>query len=209
MENIININNTKENALEFEMIIEGMSTAEVECNFVIVAKGMELRFDAILESKEDNKWLVKLPKLDLLERTSYNCYTEVIAEGQYFKPMTGSVNVVGTSEIYTSSPKNLTIESDQQKQKEFKTLEEKRDVKRTSQAYRQNEKSIAQIAEELMGNQKYDAKGVERLVEEKQEARPETDRESKIRAILEEAGIKPKAKKKERISFIKTRLLNS
>jgi len=209
MDNIININNTKENALEFEMVIEGLNTSDVECNFVIEASGMELRFDAVLESKDDNKWLVKLPKLDILERTAYNCYTEVIAEGQYFTPMKGSINVVGSAEIFSSSPKNLTIESDVEKHKEHVKLEEQREEKRKAQSWRQNEKSIAQIASELMENQKFDKENVEKLVEDKKAVGVLNEKDAKVRAILEEAGIKPKKKKKkEKITFVKTNLLN-
>ena len=211
MDNIININNTKENALEFEMTIEGLNTSDVECNFVIEAKGMELRFDAVLEDAKANKWLVKLPRLDILERTTYNCYTEVIAEGQYFTPMKGNVNVVGTAEIYTSSPKNLTIESDQKKNAENRRLEEQRETARKNQVWRQKEKSIEQIAKELMEQKDFGTEKVDKLVEEKRQKKASgaNSNDDKVRAILKEAGIEPKKKKKEKVSFVKTRLLNS
>ena len=211
MDNIININNTKENALEFEMTIEGLNTSDVECNFVIEAKGMELRFDAVLEDAKNNKWLVKLPRLDILERTTYNCYTEVIAEGQYFTPMKGNVNVVGTAEIYTSSPKNLTIESDQKKNAQNRKLDEQRETKRKNQVWRQKEKSIEQIAKELMEQKDFGTENVDKLLEEKREksSKGANSNEDKVRAILKEAGIEPKKKKKEKVSFVKTRLLNS
>ena len=211
MDNIININNTKENALEFEMTIEGLNTSDVECNFVIEAKGMEFRFDAVLEDAKANKWLVKLPRLDILERTTYNCYTEVIAEGQYFTPMKGNVNVVGTAEIYTSSPKNLTIESDQKKNAENRRLDEQRENKRQNQVWRQKEKSIEQIAKELMEQKDFGTEKVDKLVEEKREKKASgtNSNDDKVRAILKEAGIEPKKKKKDKVSFVKTRILNS
>jgi len=211
MDNIININNTKENALEFEMTIEGASKGDVECSFVIEAKGMELRFDAVLENEKENKWIVKLPKLDILERTAYKCYTEVIAEGQYFTPMKGSVNVVGSAEIYTSSPKNLTIESDLKKEAK-KPLSEKvkLDLPRSTPR-RQSEKSIEQIAKELMENENLDLGNINKKVEKRKAAKGKIDesKNDKVKAILEEAGIKPKKKKREKISFVKTRLLDS
>ncbi len=210
MDNVININNTKENTLEFEMVIEGTTTKEVDCNFVIVAKGMELRFPAALTEGKVDHWTVTLPEMGFLERTAYQCYTEVVAEGQYFKPMEGNVNVVGTAQIYTSAPKNKTLESDIKKQEVFKEEEQKREVKREQSSWRQSEKPISQIAKELMEQEKYGKDKIdEKVAEKKTVSDGAKSKDDKVRAILEESGFKSKKKKKERVSFVKTRLLNS
>lgn len=243
MDNMININNTKANTLEFEMTIEGANASDVDCHFVISAKDQDFRFKAIKE--DDNHWKVTIPAMPYLERTTYNCYTEVVTEGQYFKPMDGNVNVVGSADIYISTPANKTVESDIKKKKVAIKEDKKREEKRKNQSWRQQEKSIEQIAEELTKNAKKEvltekksvlkpsdtdskvkraikesavaanearkekvkqqqekkAEDVKPVVEAKE---PEIDpRTAKVRAILEESGIKPK-KKKEKVSFVYT-----
>lgn len=209
MDNLININNTKKNTLEFEMTIEGANASGVDCNFVITAKSMDLRFKAKIADKKKNLWTVTLPEMPFLERTTYKCYTEVVADGQYFTPMKGSVNVVGSAEIYTSTPKNKTIESDVKKNKEFKEADKKREEKRKNESWRQGEKSIEQIARELMSQKGLDKDTIEEKVEAKRKADEmvDQDKDAKVRAILKESGIKPK-EKKEKVSFVRTRILN-
>ncbi len=199
MDNLINLNNTKSNTLEFEMTIEGANSSDVDCHFVIEAKGQDFRFKA--KRDEDNRWTVDIPAMPYLDRTTYKCYTEVVTEGQYFKPMDGNVNVVGSAEIFTSTPKNKTVESDIKRIEEAKRLDENREEKRKNQSWRQKEKSIEQIANELMKG-----KGEKPLVEN-EEKPVENSKDAKVRAILEESGIKPK-KKKEKVSFVRTKLLN-
>ena len=206
MDNLININNTKENVLEFELLIEGANSSEAECHFVITADGMDLRFPAILEDAAKNLWSVKIPALDFVDRTTYNCYTEVVTEGQYFKPMKGNVNIVGSAQIYTSTPKNKTVESDIKQQKINEKADKKRDEKRKNESWRSREKSIEQIATELMEKEKFSKEKIEEKVEQKKTV--DKSKDEKERAILEESGIKPKKKKKERVSFVKTQLIN-
>lgn len=206
MDKVVNINNTKDNVLEFELVIEGATASEADCNFVIIAKGMELRFPALLEDKSENKWSVKIPEMPFLERTAYNCYTEVVAEGQYFKPLEGNVNVVGPAQIYTSTPKNKTLESDIKKGNAIKEAAKVAE-KSKSDSWRGKEKPIAQIAKELMEKEKYGKDKIEEKVQ-KSKAKPvDADKNAKIKAILEETGLKPK-KKKKKVSFVHTHLLN-
>ena len=211
MDNLININNTKTNTLEFEMTIEGANASGVDCNFVITAKNMDLRFKAKVSDKEKNLWTVKIPEMPFLERTTYKCFTEVVADGQYFTHMKGNVNVVGTAEIYTSTPKNKTIESDVEKKKEIKEEDHRREEKRKNESWRQSEKSIEQIAAELMKQKGMDSKAIEEKVEAKRDAAAKVDqtKDERVRAILQESGYKPKEKKeKKNISFVRTRILN-
>lgn len=211
MDNLININNTKTNTLEFEMTIEGANTSNVECNFVIVAKNMDFRFKATISDKKANLWNVKIPEMPFLERTTYNCYTEVVTDGQYFKPMSGNVNVVGSTQIYTSPPQNKTVESDIEKIKVAKKEDEKRETKRKNESWRQREKSVEQLANELLSKQKYESKVINEKVEENRKTSTTSSSDAKtakIRAILEETGYKPKDKKTNRVSFVRTKILN-
>lgn len=211
MDNVININNTKANTLEFEMTIEGANTSAVDCHFVIVAKGMDFRFKAKVKDAKANLWNVKIPAMGFLERTAYKCYTEVMTDGQYFKPMKGNVNVVGSAEIFTSTPTNKTIANDTAKNAESKKVDVKRETKRKNESWRQGEKSIEQIANELMKNKKYDTDSITETAAAKRLAAEnvDQDKDAKVRAILQESGIKPKKKeKKDRVSFVRTRLLN-
>ena len=154
MDNLINIINTKANTLEFEMTIEGANASNVECHFVIAAKKMDLRFKAKVKDKKNNLWNVTIPAMEFLEKTTYKCFTEVMTDGQYFVPMSGNVNVVGSAEIYSSNPKNKTIESTIEKVKTAKKEDKKREEKRKNESWRQGEKSIEQIAKELMAAKK-------------------------------------------------------
>lgn len=233
MDNVININNTKTNTLEFEMTIEGANASSVDCHFVISAKGQDFRFKA-KKGKDGDLWSVKIPAMPYLEKTAYKCYTEVVADGQYFKPMDGNINVVGTAEIYTSTPKNKTVESDVAKKKESKKADVKREEKRKNESWRQGEKSIEQIAKELMAKKEADGTAEPKTITESKkpgdvgavvkkekfddpiikaaEKEPISEKDlkaEKVRAILQESGIKPKEKKKkDKISFVRTRLLN-
>jgi len=153
MDNLININNKKDNILEFEMSIDGANTSDVECYFVIVAKDMEFRFKSSVKDKKKNMWNVTIPAMNFLERTTYKCFTEVITDGQYFKPMSGNVNVVGSAEIYTSTPQNKTIGSSIEKPAPKKEPV-KKEPKKKNESWKPREKSIEQIANELMAKQK-------------------------------------------------------
>lgn len=204
MENVININHTKENALEFEMTIEGVNTSSVECNFVIEAKSMELRFGAKLDNKEKNLWLVKLPKLDILERTAYKCYTEVIVDGQYFKPMEGNVNVVGSAEIYSSTPKNKTIGPAEEKKDEKpvkKTAKKKATPKKKVEAKPKPEPAPKPKKEEVKEEAAPTTDAIDELIKKIKED-PKVENEpltidSKIRDILHSVEETKEEKKKE------------
>lgn len=161
MTDTVSINNTKENTLEFDLSLQGISPADMEVRFVVEAVGMELAFKCI--KQENGKWKVDLPILPILEKTMYQFHFSVIADGYYFEPLRGNINVVGSAELYVSQPKNVKLlptepveeitddKKDKAAEREEKK-EEKKDKKEESFVphTKSREKSIEQLAKELM-----------------------------------------------------------
>ena len=177
MENVVSINHTKENVLEFDISIQGIADKDISVCFVIKTNDMNLSFDASKKGKGD-KWSVKLPKLPMLQKTAYKCVITVVADGYYFEPLNGTLNVVGSAEIYSSSPKNVTLEPS---------------------------KSAEEIARELLEGENYSKTAIEEKIAEHKSNDITHD---KVVAILEEFGIKSKSKTRPKISFVKTKTLN-
>ena len=218
------INNLKENDFEFELITEGLETDDIKATFVIESKGVQLGFPC---SKNANgKWIAKVPPLPMLERTAYPFHLQIVAEGYHFRPMKGTLNVVGSTELYVQNAKT-TIESPIPSEKK-QTIKESVKVPKASTTKR-HEKSIEQIAKELMESQKNklvqnvnptitDIKPANKtpkvsppadikptpffpnlLVESKVDKKGLKDQEAL--KILEEAGFKPKIKSKKKFSI--------
>lgn len=208
MDNVISVNHKRENVIEFDLTMEGVDAKGAEVKLMVETKDMEIGFKA--SKKEKDTWTVKVPKLPMLERTAYKFYIEVHVDGFFFEAFKGTFNVVGSAEVYSSEPKNVTLKSGDEK-KEDKKSEKKEEKKKVSETWRSREKSIEQIANELLEQHKYDPKAVQDKVEQlnEQEQKRDTTKDERVLAILEEAGIRPKGKeKKPRISFIKTKTLN-
>jgi len=180
MDNVVSINHTKENVIEFDLTMEGVESKDVDVRFMVESKGMELCFKAA--KKEKNTWFVKLPKLPMLERTAYKFTIEVHADGYFFKVFNGTLNVVGSAEIYSSEPKNVTLkptksedkQTDKEDDKTSKSKDkDKKEEKKVQESSRPREKSIEQIAREMMernksegtSNEKPVTKPAEKIVE--------------------------------------------
>lgn len=206
MDNVVTINHKKENVIEFDLTMDGVDREGAEVKLMVETKDMELGFKATHKTKDT--WSVKLPKLSILERTAYNFYIEIHVDGYFFNAFKGTLNVVGSAEIYSSEPKNVTLKNDEGKADKKEKKAEKKSV---SESWRQSEKSIEQIARELMEKRDLTKDTIDQKAEEVHEAADgaeHTDKDEKVRAILEESGIKTKRGKKPRISFIKTHTLN-
>jgi hypothetical protein len=157
MDNVVTINHTKENILEFDLTMEGVENKDITVMLMVDAKDMSLGFKAT--KKEKDKWAVKLPKLPMLEKTAYKFHIMVHADGYHFEPFKGTLNVVGSAEIYSSEPKNVTIKPAddnpaKDKKAEAKAPTEKKEQKKEQKVAedvrgRSREKSIEQIAREL------------------------------------------------------------
>lgn len=217
-DNIVSINNLKEEILEFTLSITGVDTKDMTTCLVIEANGMKLSFQAV--KGEGDLWAVKLPALPILERTAYPYHLEIVAEGYHFEPMKGTLNVVGSHEVYVTTPKNSKFTPPV-------STEVKPAIKKESTApvvyktepTKQREKPVEQVARELM-----EANAKKTIIPPKKvEATPavivETvktnllpvipkteptvvpSKDQAVRDILEGAGMKSKAKKKSRFSI--------
>jgi hypothetical protein len=137
MNNIVTISNVKENVLEFNADIEGLNTDDMAVKFIIEADGMDIGFDAVHQN--GSKWEVKIPPLSILERTAYNFKMDVISEGYFFEPLAGTVNVVGSHDIYISTPtQHIGAKTD--------TVEEKVKTKKSSASRLLTEKKSVKVA---------------------------------------------------------------
>lgn len=205
MENLVSITNTKENTIEFDLSIEGLDINEMDVRLIVETKDVNLSFDA--EKKDGDTWCVTVPPLSILERTAYNYCIEVITDGYHFKPTSGTINVQGTAELYTSAPKNSTLETTKAgEKKEKKTAKKAPKPTTESKRTKAGERPIAEITQELM-----EGKGSGKKVEKKtaKSSQP-TAKDERVLAILEEVGYTPKSKRKgRRISFVTTKPFSS
>jgi hypothetical protein len=203
MENVVSINHTKENIIEFDISIEGIETKDISVRFIIDAKNMNIGFDA--KKKKGDTWTVKIPAITVLEKTAYNFKIEVIADGYYFQPMDGVINVVGSAELYSTVPKNITIEpknkKEDKKDKKTKVTKENTYIKKT----KNREKSIEQLADEILNENTITKKPI--IKEKEKSTIKENDKEEKIKNILEEFGFKhhKSSSSKRLLSFINKR----
>lgn len=108
MDNMVTISNVKSNVLEFNADIEGVDTSDMSVQFIINANGMNLGFDA--KHLSGSTWEVSIPPLSMLEKTAYPFKMDVTSDGYYFEPLQGTVNVVGSHDIYVSTPSNQKLE---------------------------------------------------------------------------------------------------
>lgn len=223
---IISINNNKEQILEFTLSIEGLDTKDMNTRLVIHANNMELGFQAI--NKEGNNWIVKLPPLPILERTAYPYHLDIIADGYHFEPMKGTINVVGSHEVYVTAPKNpkVSAPASTEVKPEIKKESKATPVVHKAEPTKQREKPIEQIARELMETKIVPvvkepvAPAIAPVVKEavtivvkavvkesllptlpKSEPKAAPAKDQAVRDILEGAGIKAKAKRKSRFSI--------
>lgn len=107
MDSMITISNVKENVLEFNVEIKGVDTSDMSVHFIIQANSMDIGFNATHLSGD--KWEVVIPPLPMLERTAYPFRMQVDCDGYHFEPLQGTINVVGSHDIYVSTPSHQTI----------------------------------------------------------------------------------------------------
>lgn len=110
MDNIITITNVRENNLEFDLSVTGVDDSNAVARFVIRTEKVNFAFPC---GRNGSKWEVNIPAMPQLERTMYPFSIEFIADGYFFEPMVGQVNVVGTADIYITTPKNPTVQPPQ------------------------------------------------------------------------------------------------
>ena len=158
MENIVTINNTKENTFELNVSVQGLTSPDIRVWFTISANGMDISFPCEREGHGD-KWICTVPPLPFIQQTAYPCSLQVVGDGYYFEPFNGTLNVVGDAEIYSSTPKNVTVKpanrqaegsaEDEIDVKQSKNKEAKVETVSPPPKTKSREKGIKQIAEEL------------------------------------------------------------
>jgi hypothetical protein len=169
-DNIVPLNNNEENIFEFELSIQGLNPKNIDAKFVIRSSEMDLSFPCT-EGK-DGKWQVKLPPLPMLEHTMYPYHFAIVAENHHFTPLEGSINVVGSKEVFVTTPKKKLTSP-------VKPIEEKKETPKIevpkSQPTKSREKSIEQIANELMETKRPTAKPVEKAPALKVQSIPKSE----------------------------------
>lgn len=115
MDNVISVLHSKENVLEFDLTMEGIELKDLEVKLMVEAKDMQLGF--VASKKDGDTWKVKIPKLPFLEQSAYPCYIEVHADGYFFEPFKGTLNITKSAEIYSSDPKNVTLGPKEEEEK--------------------------------------------------------------------------------------------
>ena len=243
MDQLITITNTKQNIIEFEADVNGVDRENIKARFCIETSDMDLVFPC---KRLDHKWEVTIPPCSILERTAYNFYIDIIADGYYFEPMRGTVNVVGSPEIYTTDPQNKTVgpaSKPDDKETEIVFTTGNSDIKPTETKKKAGEEGIAAIAKRLMSQQVQEEKtkpvgkdnDVLKIIEEskktklakkkvvkkrpaKKAAKKErveeqqpaviSEKEQKVRAILEQVNPSDQ-KKKSSVKYKKIGILSS
>lgn len=207
MDNVVSINHTKPNTLEFDLSIEGVETKDMTVRMVIFASGMHLVFDA--KKKKGNTWAVELPELPLLKKTAYDMVIEVITDGYFFTPLKGKVNVVGSAEIYSTKPKNITLDpaekveekseekSDDKPAKRAKKVEVEKDDKKVEEKKPEPKKTDSKKVDDKKSEEKAEEKAEEKKTEEskKDETPAVKTKEEKIKELLKTTIASTKQKK--------------
>ncbi len=130
MADALTIENTKEQQLEIELTVQGVdATKETRVCFCIETDGMTLSFEGT--QGESDTWKFDIPVLSQLKRTSYDYKVVVVTDGYYFEPASGLVTIVGPHDIYTSAPKNVTLEPKKAEKKKESKVEEPKMVAST------------------------------------------------------------------------------
>lgn len=174
MEKNINITNTKENILEMDIEIEGITSTDKKCFFVIKTK--EVNFSFKCDNTSGNKWIVTIPKMPQIEDTMYNFYIYMVVDGYYFEPYNGTINVVKSNEIYVKDISNKTFKSTEKKNTE------KKKYKKPVEESKFSKNSISAITNRI-------------LKESSPKTEAEISKDQKIKDILAESNIPTKLDK--------------
>lgn len=199
MTDMVSINNTKENTLEFDLSLQGISPADMEVRFVVEAVGMEIAFKCV--KQENGKWKVDLPILPILEKTMYQFHFSIIADGYYFEPLRGSINVVGSAELYVSQPKNIKAlptepveeitdeKKDEEAKKEAKKEEEKEEKKVEKEEKEEKEEKKDKKEESFVPHTKPREKSIEQIATELMEQAEKAVKPAKVKQPVAEQPV--------------------
>lgn len=100
----IKINPSKNAELEFEVVVKGSNdNSPPDVRFVIEDTSYDRLFKCT-RTKKDNQWQVKLPILHDLSDESYTFRVEVVVDGYFFTPATGSMALIRDPDVKFTSP---------------------------------------------------------------------------------------------------------
>lgn len=101
MSTVIKVNNTKETNLEFDIAIQGLmedSNPNTDVRFVVKNVNNKYNVSVKCARNENNKWVANLPALQL-ESKSQPFQIEVIVDGYYFAPASGTLEVINEPKV--------------------------------------------------------------------------------------------------------------
>lgn len=150
---VIQLNNTKENELKFDVNVEKVNTSDLEVRFVIKTSLVNFSFKGIQES-DNGKWVITIPPLPVLERSAFPFCIEVITDGYFFETLIGTVNVIGSHQVYTSNVVNTTLSPPEIVSPNPTPTDNTNKVVLTINDKKLQEKSAEDIAEEILKNDK-------------------------------------------------------
>lgn len=91
MEETLLLNNDHPQTFDFKLDVEGIDPKDALVRFAIDDNGVFHSFAC--EKGENSVYSVYVPALPFLEKKTYPCKIEVVIDGYFFTPMTGSVVV--------------------------------------------------------------------------------------------------------------------
>lgn len=117
----IKINPAKQAELEFEVVVKGSDNSAPDVRFVIEDSNYDRLFKCV-RSKGENQWRVDLPVLRDLTAESYAFRVEVVVDGYFFTPASGTMALIRDPDVKfkASSPPPSVTTSFTVKQEEDK-----------------------------------------------------------------------------------------
>lgn len=101
MSTVIKVNNTKETNLEFDIAIQGLmedTNPNTDVRFVVKNVNNKYNLSVKCNRNENNKWVANLPALQLESKTQ-PFQIEVIVDGYYFAPASGTLEVLNEPKV--------------------------------------------------------------------------------------------------------------
>lgn len=201
------LNQLKPNEIEFDVTVEGLEASEdMMVNFVIETEEFGMEFKC--EKREDGKWVAKLPSLPVLEKETYPFRIEVITDGYYFSVAQGTLNVVGSADVYVSKPDiKFKPPVNKPEVKEVPPSEEaKPEVKPEENVESVKPKAKPMIETKLQLKDTFiEKKNPEKKKEEKPISNVNKETDKKVKEALESLQSKEKPKKAQPFSFKKVK----
>jgi len=210
MDNVISINNLKDNTIEFDIETQGFDkTVDISVRLVVSANPVVFAFNCI---KEMDKWVCKIPAMAYLTPSAYPFVIEVIIDGYFFEALRGILNVTISKDVYVKIPKSAkTIvppDSSKEEEEETPTKPTTPKVKEVEfskiKDNKQSTKGVETLAKKIMADVEEDEeekKSLKKDEKKKSEKKKEEMSEEQNRAIIIKeilnsviAGKKPKTK---------------